>query len=142
MSCGEMWNKICHVETFLHMINVETNLFLSLFMLFCRKFCFVAIFAVLPQNQFCRAFEKLCMWRKKDKYEVWAPLNSPDWRNLVNKHREDPDQRFRCLVLNGAYLFLVQFICGVDFRHALLLYIVHRLRINCRSGSPGSSILL
>ena len=48
-----MWSKICHVETFLHMINVET-IFLSLFMLFCCKICFVAIYAVLPQNLYCR----------------------------------------------------------------------------------------
>ena len=27
MSCGEMWSKMCHVETFLHMKNVETNIF-------------------------------------------------------------------------------------------------------------------
>ena len=44
-----MWSKICHVETFLHMINVET-IFLSLFMLICREICFVAIYAVLAQN--------------------------------------------------------------------------------------------
>ena len=30
MSCGEMWSKICHVETFLHMINVETIFFVTI----------------------------------------------------------------------------------------------------------------
>ena len=66
-----LWSKLCHVETFLHIINEETNLF-------C---CFVAksaIYAVLPRNLFCRDLcgekfiEKLCLWRKKDKYEVWS----------------------------------------------------------------------
>ena len=40
MSCGEMRSKICYVETFLHMINVQTNLF-------------VAIYAVLSRNLLC-----------------------------------------------------------------------------------------
>ena len=40
MSCGEMWSKICHVETFLHMINVETIFF-------------VTIHADLSQNLLC-----------------------------------------------------------------------------------------
>ena len=62
MSCGEMWSKICHVETFLHMINVET-IFLSLFMLICREICFVAIYAVLAQNLFCRDLRTF-VWRK------------------------------------------------------------------------------
>ena len=57
-----MWSKICHVETFLHMINVET-IFLSLFMLICRKICFAAIYAVLAQNLFCRDLRTF-VWRK------------------------------------------------------------------------------
>ena len=57
-----MWSKICHVETFLHMINVET-IFLSLFMLICREICFVAIYAVLAQNLFCRDLRTF-VWRK------------------------------------------------------------------------------
>ena len=40
MSCGEIWSKICHVETFLHMINVETIFF-------------VTIHADLSQNLLC-----------------------------------------------------------------------------------------
>ena len=55
MSCGEMWSKICHMETFLHMINVET--------IFWSLCIYVAIYAVLAQNLFCcnlRAF----VWRK------------------------------------------------------------------------------
>ena len=40
MSCGEMWSKICHGETFLHMINVETIFF-------------VTIHADLSQNLLC-----------------------------------------------------------------------------------------
>ena len=57
-----MWSKICHVETFLHMMNVET-IFLSLFMLICREICFVAIYAVLAQNLFCRDLRTF-VWRK------------------------------------------------------------------------------
>ena len=90
MSCGEMWSKICHVETFFHKINVEKNNFLLLFMLFFLEICFVSIYAVLPRNIFCRdlrAFvwrkiiEKLCLWRKKDEYEVWSYENTKNKRN-------------------------------------------------------------
>ena len=44
------------------MINVET-IFLSLFMLICREICFVAIYAVLAQNLFCRDLRTF-VWRK------------------------------------------------------------------------------
>ena len=85
MSCGEMWSKICHVETFLQMINVETNLFchfLRCFVsisallpctLYWRKINFVAIYALLWAEFF---LEILCMWRKKDKYEVCSPAST------------------------------------------------------------------
>ena len=39
MSCGEMWSKICHVETFLHMINVETNFLSKSILLRFTRFC-------------------------------------------------------------------------------------------------------
>ena len=52
---------------------------MSLFMLICREICFVAIYAVLAQNLFCRDLRAF-VWRKidseivlvekKDKYEV------------------------------------------------------------------------
>ena len=60
--------------------------FLSLFMLICRKICFVAIYAVLAQNLFCRDLRAF-VWRKiyweivlvekKDKYEVCVDLERP-----------------------------------------------------------------
>ena len=96
----------CQLEKSLHIVNKEKNYvmwrnleqnlscwdisphnkcgdksLLSPFMLFCREICFVAIYAVLPQNLFCH---NLCtfVWRriyweivhveKKDKYEVCA----------------------------------------------------------------------
>ena len=86
--CGE----ICHVEIgemfphdrFLRMTNEKcgANLFcgeislhdtvLSQFTLFRRKICFVAIYALLCGE---KLDQKLCLWRKKDKYQVWAPVN-------------------------------------------------------------------
>ena len=83
MPCGEMWSKICHVETYLHMINVETNLFchyLCCFVaksallpvtLYWRKIYIVAMYTLLCEEKF---IQKLCMWRKKDKYEVWSRI--------------------------------------------------------------------
>ena len=38
------------------------------FTLFCRKICFVAIYAPSRGKKFC---QKLYPWRKNDKYEVW-----------------------------------------------------------------------
>ena len=71
-----MWSKICHVETFLHMINV------SLFMLFCRKICFVAIYAILAQNLICRDLHAF-VWRKvyseivhmEKKGQIWGMVS-------------------------------------------------------------------
>ena len=40
-------------------------------MLICREICFVAIYAVLAQNLFCRDLRTF-VWRKKDKYQVWG----------------------------------------------------------------------
>ena len=57
---------------------------------FFLEICFVSIYAVLPRNIFCRdlrAFvwrkiiEKLCLWRKKDEYEVWSYENTKNKRN-------------------------------------------------------------
>ena len=44
------------------MISVEA-IFLSLFMLICRKICFAAIYAVLAQNLFCRDLRTF-VWRR------------------------------------------------------------------------------
>ena len=43
------------------------NLFILRFTLFCRKIRFVAIYALLRGEKFS---QKLCLWRKKDKYHV------------------------------------------------------------------------
>ena len=76
---GEIWRKICHVEKFLHMRDVETNLFchnsccfvvksvLLPYTLFCWERYFVAIYALLCGEKFN---QKLCLWRKMDKYQV------------------------------------------------------------------------
>ena len=76
--------------------------------MFCRILCcfvakslFYAIYAVLSRNLFCRYLralawrklgQKFCLWRKKDKYQVWlssakyhctasyySPLNFPEF---------------------------------------------------------------
>ena len=76
MSFGEMWSKICHVEKFIYKKNVETNLFCHnlccfvakpILLPFCREINFVAIYAFLRGEKFR---QKLCLWRKKDKYQV------------------------------------------------------------------------
>ena len=73
-----MWRQIWHVEKFLHMRNVEANLF-------CHKSCcFLAKSILLPFKLFfyklifrdlCEKLsQKLCLWRKKDKYEVCSSV--------------------------------------------------------------------
>ena len=42
------------------------------FTLFCREICFVAIYAFLRGEKLS---QKLCPWRKNDKYEVWIPVH-------------------------------------------------------------------
>ena len=97
LSCGENLHMTdCHVENYLHMVNVEKNLSnggifhmknvdtnqfchnlhclvaksdLLQFTLFCREICFVAIYALLCGEKFN---QKLCLWRKKDKYQVYT----------------------------------------------------------------------
>ena len=75
--------KIYHIDKVVHMINVEHNVLcgetcrnqrcfvaksvLSQFTLFCRKICFVRIHALLCGE---KLNQKLCLWRKKDKYQV------------------------------------------------------------------------
>ena len=78
LSCGEMGEQICHVENFLHIRNVETNLVChnsgsfvakSVLMPFLAQNVFVAIYALLCGEKYN---QKLCLWRKKDKYQVCA----------------------------------------------------------------------
>ena len=104
LSCGENLHMTdCHVENYLHMVNVEKNLSnrgifdmknvdtnqfchnlhclvaksdLLQFTLFCREICFVAIYALLCGE---KLNQKLCLWRKKDKYQVcfgWYRVSS------------------------------------------------------------------
>ena len=59
MSCGEMWSKICHVETFLHMINVETIFFVTIHadlsrnLLCCHLRCIAAKSILSRFTRFC-----------------------------------------------------------------------------------------
>ena len=81
LSYREMWRQIRHVEKFLHKRNVETNLVrpnscclvaksvLLPFMLFRPKIYFVAIHVLMHAEKFQ---PKLCLWRKKDKYQTWG----------------------------------------------------------------------
>ena len=48
LPCGEMWRKICHVEKYLYMVNVETNLFGH------KLCCFVGKSVLFPFMQFSR----------------------------------------------------------------------------------------
>ena len=101
LSCGENIHMTdCHVESYLHMVNVETNLSnggifhmknvdtnqfchnlhclvaksdLLQFTLFCREICFVAIYALLCGE---KLNQTLRMWRKNDKYEVCHQYDS------------------------------------------------------------------
>ena len=79
LSCGDMWRQICHVEKSSPHERCGDKSDLSQFMLFCRKICFVAIYAVLSRNLFGRdllAFAwrkiepKILSVEKKDKHEV------------------------------------------------------------------------
>ena len=51
------------------------------FMVLCCKISFIWIYAVLSQNRFVAIYallrgenlsQKLCLWRKNDKYQVWG----------------------------------------------------------------------
>ena len=71
--CGEnvynLWcfNAYCAVL-------LQNRLILQ-FTLFCRKICFVAIYALLRGEKLSK---KLCPWRKKDKYDVCSTTKSSD----------------------------------------------------------------
>ena len=148
-----MWRQICHLEKFLRIRNVETicfvliyavlsqNQFVLPFTLFCRKINFVAIYAFLRGEKFR---QKLCLWRKKDKYQVWYFVPSQSvihyWRGVkwhisknvtekrvilqffLNFIHESGVQRKRCdklckltLDLNAEKLFIT--------RHPILFYV-------------------
>ena len=96
--CGEIWNfstcgvisnfaiwkmwrnlKFLHIW---HVCDVENASTCVKFMLFCCKIGFVAIYALLSQISFVAIYallcgekinNKLCVWRKNDRYQVWDP---------------------------------------------------------------------
>ena len=96
--------KLYQIEKVLHMINVEQNVFCGETWinvlsqnLFCRNLrCFVAksvllqFFALLCGE---KLNQKLCLWRKKDKYPVWA--------NIYHMMVRIPVFRATLLTLNG-----------------------------------------
>ena len=77
-----MWREICHVEKFLHMRDVETNLIchnsccfvaksvLLPFTLFCRRIYLVAIYAFLRGEKFNQKFR---LWRKRKNMRYTYP---------------------------------------------------------------------
>ena len=76
--------QVCYVDRFHHMTDFSTGAIkneklicfvakslLSPSTLFCREICFVAIYALLYVQ---KLNQKLCSWRKKDKYQVCITL--------------------------------------------------------------------
>jgi len=104
-----MWRQICHLEKFLHIRNVETicfvliyavlsqNQFVLPFTLFCREINFVAIYAFLRGEKFR---QKLCLWRKKDKYQVWVSITKYQQSIAIQCNAVLPDHR-GCDVVSG-----------------------------------------
>ena len=100
-----MWRQICHLEKFLHIRNVETicfvliyavlsqNQFVLPFILFCREINFDAIYAFLRGEKFR---QKLCLWRKKDKYQVWNLTTRPPTQVICGAWQNNA-LVFRCL---------------------------------------------
>ena len=77
--CGAIWNILHYQQIMCTIYGV-----LSHFMLLCCKISFIWIYAVLSQNRFVAIYallrgenlsQKLCPWRKNDKYEVWFCYN-------------------------------------------------------------------
>ena len=67
MCCVEKFGEICHVEICFHMTDFSTwacfvaKSVLSQFTRICREICFLAIYAVLLQNIFCRDRRTFCV---------------------------------------------------------------------------------
>ena len=64
-----MYNFLCFVASYAVLLQ---NLSFMQFTLFCREICFVAIYALWRGE---KLGQKFCLWRKKDKYQVWAGQN-------------------------------------------------------------------
>ena len=60
-----MYNFSCFVASYAVLLQ---NLSFMQFTLFCREICFVAIYALWRGEKLS---QKCCLWRKKDKYQVW-----------------------------------------------------------------------
>ena len=70
-----IWH-VCDVENVSTMCDLccfVVKLVLLWFTHFCRKICFVAIYALLCGE---KLNQKLPLWRKNDKYEVWTKTNT------------------------------------------------------------------
>ena len=66
--CGETWGNLSCGEVFPNKLTFFlAKSVLSQFTLFCREIYFVAISALLCGE---KLNQKLCLWRKKDKYHV------------------------------------------------------------------------
>ena len=61
-----MYNFLCFVASYAVLLQ---NLSFMQFTLFCREICFVAIYALWRGEKLS---QKFCLWRKKDKYQVWV----------------------------------------------------------------------
>ena len=82
MLCGEIVPHDINEKTLctIYAVTLRNHISLSQLTLFCYKICFVAIYAVLSRNLFCRDLRPF-VWRKiepkivpvekKDKYQVW-----------------------------------------------------------------------
>ena len=86
-----MWRQICHVETNLSCEEISPRercgdkSDLSQFMLFCRKICFVAIYAVLSRNLFGRDLRAL-VWRKIEPTILSVEKKGQIWGMLIPPH--------------------------------------------------------
>ena len=60
-----MYNVWCFVAFYAVLLQ---NFSFMRFTLFCREICFVAIYALWRGEKLGQQF---CLWRKKDKYQVW-----------------------------------------------------------------------
>ena len=73
-----MYNFWCFVAFYAVLLQ---NLSFMRFTLFCREICFVAIYALWHGEKMGQRF---CLWRKKDKYQVWSwviqNLNLKKWK--------------------------------------------------------------
>ena len=75
-----MWrNNVYNLWCFVAFYNILLqNQFFLQFTLFCREICFGTIYALLRGEKFS---QKLCPWRKNDKYEVCTTAVQCPYKN-------------------------------------------------------------